>query len=214
LLNYDFKVIIIIDMVENVDKYELILRASRKLIEEIGFSALTMDKVAQKAGIAKGTVYIYFKDKNELLEKVLQQGFERMFESIKAKVAAEESCTEKLRVLITENINHIYENRYFFKTVFLDEVNVVFLKKKSQESFNLRRKRYSDFIGEIIKSGIDLGDFRNDLNPKKAGYMLISLIKTNAIYNFLDDKSELTEEMIKKDSEEVFNLFFHGITAK
>ncbi len=201
-------------MVENIDKYELILSSSRKLIEEIGFSALTMDKVAQKAGIAKGTVYLYFKDKDELLEKVLSSGFERMFERIKNRVAKESGGINKLKALISENINHIYENRYFFKTIFLDEINVVFLKKKSKESFNLRRKRYTDFIGEIIKSGIDSGEFRSDLYPAKGGYMLVSLIKTSAIYNFLNDRFEPVPEMIEKDTEEILNLFLHGISVK
>ena len=201
-------------MVENIDKYELILSSSRKLIEEIGFSALTMDKVAQKAGIAKGTVYLYFKDKDELLEKVLSSGFERMFERIQNRVAKESGGINKLKALIGENINHIYENRYFFKTIFLDEVNVVFLKKKSKESFNLRRKRYADFIGEIIKSGIDSGEFRGGLSLVKGGYMLVSLIKTGAIYNFLNDRFEPTQEMIEKDAEEILNLFLHGISVK
>ncbi len=201
-------------MVENTDKYELILSSSRKLIEEIGFSALTMDKVAQKAGIAKGTVYIYFKDKNELLEKVLEQGFARMFERVKAKVNSQKGCKEKLRILIYGNLTHINENRYFFKTIFLDEVNIVFLRKKSQEFFNSRRKIYVDFIGEIIKSGIESDEFRQDLNPVKAGYMLVSLIKINAIYNFLNNKFELTEEMIKSDAEEIFNLLIYGINKR
>ncbi|HEC24420.1 MAG TPA: TetR/AcrR family transcriptional regulator [bacterium] len=198
-------------MMENVDKYELIMSSSRKLIEEIGFSALTMDKVAQKAGIAKGTVYLYFKDKNELMEKVLSLGFKRMFERIKGKVEKEKGGIEKLKTLISENLNYIYENRYFFKTIFLDEVNIVFLKKKSKESLNLRRKRYTNFIGEIIKSEMQSGRFRGDLDPLKVGYMLASLIKTNAIYNFINDKYELTEGMIKKDSEDIFNLLIHGI---
>ncbi|MHB8232255.1 MAG: TetR/AcrR family transcriptional regulator [bacterium] len=201
-------------MVEIIDKYELILSSSRKLIEEIGFSALTMDKVAQKAGIAKGTVYLYFKDKNELMDKVLSSGFEKMFERIKERVAREEGAINKLRALINENINHIYENRYFFKTIFLDEVNVVFLKKKSKESFNLRRKRYTDFIGGIIKLGIESEEFRRDLNPSRGGYMLVSLIKTSAIYNFLNDQYELTPEMLENDSREILNLFLHGITVK
>ncbi|MHB1600375.1 MAG: TetR/AcrR family transcriptional regulator [bacterium] len=201
-------------MNENIDKFELILSSSRKLIEEIGFSALTMDKVAQKAGIAKGTVYLYFKDKDDLLEKVLSSGFEKMFERIKDRVSRENGATNKLKALISENINHIYENRYFFKTIFLDEVNVVFLKKKSKESFNLRRKRYADFIGEIIKSGIKSGDFRADLNHAKSGYMIVSLIKTGAIFNFLNDRFEPTPEMIEKDTEEILNLFLHGISFK
>ena len=201
-------------MVENIDKYELILLSSRKLIEEIGFSALTMDKVAQKAGIAKGTVYLYFKDKDDLLEKVLSSGFERMFERIKIRIAKENGTVNKLKSLINENIKHIYENRYFFKTIFLDEVNVVFLKKKSKESFNLRRKRYTDFIGEIIKSGIESGEFRKDLNHSKSGYMLVSLIKTSAIYNFLNGMFDLTPDRIEKDAEEILNLFLHGISVK
>lgn len=201
-------------MAENIDKYELILSSSRKLIEEIGFSALTMDKVAEKAGIAKGTVYLYFKDKNELMDRVLSLGFEKMFKRISENVGMKDSAVNKLRTLIKENINHIYENRYFFKTIFLDEINVVFLKKKSKESFNLRRKRYADFIGAIIKSGIESKEFRGDLNPAKCGYMLVSLIKTSAIYNFLNDKYELTPEMLKNDSEEILNLFLHGINIK
>ena len=201
-------------MSENIDKFELILSSSRKLIEEIGFSSLTMDKVAQKAGIAKGTVYLYFKDKDDLLEKVLSTGFEKMFERIKNRVAVESKVIDKLGALISENINHIYENRYFFKTIFLDEVNVVFLKKKSKESFNLRRKRYSDFIGDIIKSGTESGDFISGLNPAKSGYMLVSLIKTAAIYNFLNDRFEPTPEMIKNDTKEILNLFLHGISVK
>ncbi|MGC8554110.1 MAG: TetR/AcrR family transcriptional regulator [Candidatus Acidulodesulfobacterium sp.] len=196
------------------DKYELILSSSRKLIEEIGFSALTMDKVAQKAGIAKGTVYLYFKDKDDLLEKVLSSGFEKMFERIKIRVGNENGAFNKLKSLINENIWHIYENRYFFKTIFLDEVNVVFLKKKSKESYNLRRKRYTDYIADIIKSGIESGEFRKDINNSKTAYMLVALIKTGAIYNFLNGMFDLTSEMIEKDTEEILNLFMRGISVK
>jgi TetR/AcrR family fatty acid metabolism transcriptional regulator len=201
-------------MSEIQDKYELILASSRKLIEEIGFSALTMDKVAQKAGIAKGTVYLYFKDKDDLLEKVLSSGFEKMFERIKIRVGNENGAFNKLQSLINENIRHIYENRYFFKTIFLDEVNVVFLKKKSKESYNLRRKRYTDYIADIIKSGIESGEFRKDINNSKTAYMLVALIKTGAIYNFLNGMFDLTSEMIEKDTEEILNLFMRGISVK
>ena len=201
-------------MIEIQDKYELILSSSRKLIEEIGFSALTMDKVAQKAGIAKGTVYLYFKDKDDLLEKVLSSGLEKMFERIKIRVVNESGSYNKLKSLINENIMHIYENRYFFKTIFLDEVNVVFLKKKSKESYNLRRKRYTDFIADIIKSGVESGELRKDINFSKTAYMLVALIKTGAIYNFLKETSEFSTEIIEKETEEIFNLFMRGISFK
>lgn len=198
-------------MAEIIDKYELIIAASRKLIEEMGFSALTMDKVAAEAGIAKGTVYLYFKNKNELMDKVLSAGFERMFEKIKTRVKLEKPGIGQLKALIEENISHIYENGNFFKTIFLDEVNIVFLKKNSKESFNLRRKRYADFIGQIIKAGADCGEFRMDIDSLKGGYMLLALIKTGALYNFINGTSQFTAEMIKSDTDEILNLFLRGI---
>lgn len=204
-------------MLENIEKKDLILAAARELIEKFGFSSLTMDKVAGKAGIAKGTIYLYFKDKNELMESVLQKGFERMFERIGKKINESDSCKDKLKALIHENLSYINENRFFFKTVFLDETNVVFLKKKSIESFNLRRKRYANFISDIIINGIESGEFKQGISALKCGYLLIALIKTTAIYNFLNDDSEDSEnsknlqESIKSDSVEIFNLFMYGI---
>lgn len=199
---------------ENIEKHDLILSAARHLIEESGFSTLTMDKVAARAGIAKGTIYLYFKDKNELMESVLQKGFENMFGRIKKKVDEQASSEKKLEILIFENLTYINENRFFFKTVFLDETNIVFLKKKSIESFNTRRKRYADFVADIIENGVKDGKFRNDLNPSKTGYLLISLIKTNAVFNFLNKNQELTSDMIVLDASEIFNLFMKGISNR
>ncbi|MHB1546238.1 MAG: hypothetical protein ACYCV8_06230 [bacterium] len=44
--------------------------------------------------------------------------------------------------------------------------------------------------------------------------MIVSLIKTGAIFNFLNDRFEPTPEMIEKDTEEILNLFLHGISFK
>ena len=144
----------------------------------------------------------------------MSSGFEKMFERIKTRVGNESGAFNKLKSLINENLKHIYENRYFFKTIFLDEVNVVFLKKKSKESYNLRRKRYTDYIADIIKSGIESGEFRKDIDYSKTAYMLVALIKTGAIYNFLNGMFDLTPEMIEKDTEEILNLFMLGISVK
>ncbi len=199
---------------KNPDKHDLILSAARSLIGEYGFSALTMDKVAAKAGIAKGTIYLYFKDKNELIESALKRGFERLFERIEKRVEKEASSLEKLGALIHENLTYINENRFFFKSIFLDEINIVFLKKKSVESFNLRRKKYASFVSEIIKRGINSGEFRKDINPDRMGYLLIALIKTDAIYNFMNKNQDLSPEMIKSESSDMLDFFVKGISAQ
>ncbi len=200
-------------------RIDSILQSARKLVEEAGFSNLTMDTIARNAGIAKGTVYLYFKDKNEVLEKVLETGFERMFERVSRNVEKEIEPEDKLKTLIYTNLMYIKENKYFFRTVFLDEVNVIFLRKKSQESFNRRRQRYAEFISKIIKQGSDAGKFKKINDQLKLSYFLISLIKTSAIYNFLNHKGGLFadmaagyEERIKEEAYEIFDMFMNGIT--
>jgi AcrR family transcriptional regulator len=192
-------------------KFESILISARTLIEKEGFSNITMDKVAQNAGIAKGTIYLYFKNKNEVLEKVLENGFQRMFKRVSENVNSKTCLEDKIKTLIYENLLYISENRYFFKTIFLDEMHVVFLKKKSQESFNLRRKKYAQFISEIIKKGVEDGKVKECTDPFKYGYFLISLIKTNAIYNFNNNTIDLPEEWINQETEELFNIFMKGV---
>ncbi len=193
------------------NKFDCILASARKLIEQEGFSSFTMDKLANNAGIAKGTIYLYFKDKNDVLENVLKSGFQTMFNRMTSKVEKKETPEEKIKTLIYENLFYISENKYFFKTVFLDEMHVVFLKKTSQESYNLRRRKYAVFISEIIIKGIDEGIFKNLLDPLKVGFYLISLIKTNAIYNFRNNKVEFNEDLIKSETAEIFDIFIDGI---
>ncbi|MHB1665339.1 MAG: TetR/AcrR family transcriptional regulator [bacterium] len=194
-----------------INKYDSILKSARKLIGQEGFSNFTMDKLAHNAGVAKGTVYLYFKNKNDVLENVLKSGFQNMFERMAYKVNNKKTPEEKIKTLIYENLLYINENKYFFKTVFLDEMNVVFLKKTSQESYNLRRKKYAEFISEIIKKGIDEGIFKNWLNPLKSGFYLISLIKTNAIYNFKTIEAEFNENLIKSEAIEIYDIFIDGV---
>ncbi|MHB1680074.1 MAG: TetR/AcrR family transcriptional regulator [bacterium] len=194
-----------------INKFDCILVSARKLIEQEGFSNFTMDKLAHNAGVAKGTVYLYFKNKNDVLENVLKKGFQNMFERMAYKVNNKKTPEEKIKTLIYENLLYINENKYFFKTVFLDEMNVVFLKKTSQESYNLRRKKYAEFISEIIKKGIDEGIFKNWLDPLKSGFYLISLIKTNAIYNFKTNSAEFNENLIKSEAIEIYDIFIDGI---
>ena len=51
-------------------KKEKIILAAIQLINEVGFAEITMSKIAQKAGVAPGTIYVYFENKDDMLKKL------------------------------------------------------------------------------------------------------------------------------------------------
>ncbi|MFZ1983348.1 MAG: TetR/AcrR family transcriptional regulator [Desulfatitalea sp.] len=65
-------------MKRNTDKYQQILTAAIKVFAERGFSQSTIAQIAQEAGVADGTIYLYFKNKDD----ILVQFYERMTEHV------------------------------------------------------------------------------------------------------------------------------------
>jgi len=63
-------------------KKELIMETALELFAENGFHATSMSQIAKKAGISKGLTYNYFESKKEILEELIQSGFETIFETL------------------------------------------------------------------------------------------------------------------------------------
>lgn len=75
-------------MIEKTNKRDNIADAARELFTEFGYKSVSMDQIAQKAGVAKGTLYLYYKDKNDLLLHLVNElldSFEVFIRDIESK---------------------------------------------------------------------------------------------------------------------------------
>mgnify|MGYP004707043205 CR=1 FL=1 len=71
-----------------MSKPKRILEAAVEVIAEKGLHETTIDEIAQRAGVAKGTVYLYFKNKESLLASLMQVGLEAFESAVRRRVAA------------------------------------------------------------------------------------------------------------------------------
>src|SRR5213594_4413639 len=92
-----------------------ILEAARKVFADKGFSDATVDDIANAAGVAKGTVYLYYKSKREVYFAALKFGIEQMYTALGAQLNRVSTPEEKLRALIGVKLAYFDENRDFFK---------------------------------------------------------------------------------------------------
>lgn len=86
------------------EREELILQAAADLLTEQGYHETSIDQIAARVGIAKGTVYLHFSSKEELVIALLKRGMREFVRAIEDTLAGEGSPSEKLRTII----EHVY----------------------------------------------------------------------------------------------------------
>lgn len=111
--------------------------------------------------MAEGTIYIYFKNKEDLLISIFKEKTRETIESIKTEVQKEKNPLDKLKRLIFLHLETYQKEKDLAKLYQLELRQSIRL---TTEYFKVEHKYYLDLIGEIIKEGKDQGIFRADLN--------------------------------------------------
>ncbi len=105
------------------EKYTQIIEAAEKLIAEVGFGGLSMQKVANRAGIAAGTIYRYFTDKEHLLRQVRKHVAHRIADAIQHGLDADMSIKQKHRTIclniwnLNESNTSVISNRAQYESL-------------------------------------------------------------------------------------------------
>src|SRR5690349_5401435 len=102
---------------EVVQEYRIgsIQDATMRVIARKGMAAATMQEIADEAGVAKGTIYLYFRDRDELVEKTFETAMEKLFVQIDEALDRDVPFEEKLRAVTSAQLAFFSKNREFFR---------------------------------------------------------------------------------------------------
>ena len=89
--------------------------ATMRVIARKGMSAATMQEIADEAGVAKGTIYLYFRDRDELVEKTFDTAINHLMSRLDAALEADVGFEEKIRAIMAAKFAFFSENREFFR---------------------------------------------------------------------------------------------------
>jgi len=176
-----------------------------RLISREGTSALTMERVAAEAGVAKGTLYVYYKDKTQLLESVKEASMQPMREELFAILEGGLPPDEKLKLFIHRHLGYLDANRDFYRILLWDrEIAEAHLKRHQTE----RYRSYMDRISRVLEEGMRQGIFRR-LDPVKMAAMLMEADMAVISQRLWSEKPGPVEE----DAELLFDILLHGIVV-
>jgi len=94
-----------------------ILEAARRVVAEVGYVDASMERVAQEAGVAKGTLYLYFQSKEELFERAVDNGLDELMDSTRTALEATGAPLERLRAAVHTGVDQARQNSAFFQAV-------------------------------------------------------------------------------------------------
>jgi AcrR family transcriptional regulator len=102
-----------------------ILEAARRVFARRGFTEASVEAIAQEAGLAKGTVYLYYPSKRALYWAALRHGLLGLGEELAKRVAAAEPLREKIRAFVDTKVSYFEEHRDFVQIYYAEFGNAV-----------------------------------------------------------------------------------------
>ena len=141
------------------EKYHKILNSAGAVFAEHGFYKATISQIAARAGVADGTLYLYFKNKDDILYQYLSFKIGLVFEKMNAAVAKGTDAESKLRNLIRCHLEEFQRDQNM-AIVFQSEVRYLRDIKSQVKDIS---KTYFDLLSDIIEQGQIEGSMRQDL---------------------------------------------------
>jgi len=144
------------------DKREAILRAGVRVFAAKGFFNSKVADIAREAGIADGTVYLYFKSKDEILHSIFERAMTDFIEEGRRELRPIEDPVEKLKTIARLHLERLSADRDL-AVVFQVELrgSTKFMQEFSAAGF----AEYLDIIKAAIEQGQSAGVFRRDMKP-------------------------------------------------
>jgi AcrR family transcriptional regulator len=174
------------------DKSSLILESAEKVFAKKGFGKAKMTEIARLAGVADGTVYEYFENKEVLLFSIPKKRFEQYQRDL-AGMFHPDSCISKLKKLILYHFSTFLADpdfmRIFIRNLYL---NKGFYHSEAFETF----RNYYKLLEEVIEEGKTGGVFRPEVNPRVFRNMFLGTSYLLTSRWALDKKSEV--DMMKE----------------
>jgi TetR/AcrR family fatty acid metabolism transcriptional regulator len=148
------------NQIEKNHKYHQILEAAVKVFARQGFHQSTVAQIAKEAGVADGTIYLYFKNKDDILVQFFSFRTKQVFESFREAVNGAETSTDKLRNLVRRHLAEFQRDK---DGAVVYQVETHQNSRLAEAQIKEMSKMYRDIISEIVEQGQQEGTLRKDL---------------------------------------------------
>jgi len=144
------------------DKRTLISEAAVEVFAEKGFHQARVSDISKRAGVADGTIYLYYKNKDDLLLSIFEDSMTLLVDGAKKELSKFDCPLEKIRAFVSFHFDQVQKNRS------VAEVLQVELRLSNKFLKDYRPSKLWDYLGllgDVIKAGQSSGSIRSEVDP-------------------------------------------------
>jgi TetR/AcrR family transcriptional regulator, fatty acid metabolism regulator protein len=188
------------------DKPQQIIEAAVRVFARKGYYNSRVSDIAREAGIAAGTIYLYFKTKDDILVTLFRDKMAEFVGSLRKAIADESDAIAKVRRLVALHFRMLEGNPELAEVVQVElRQGQKFFRGASSQEIGA----YFGLIGSVLEEGVAQGRFRQDLPVKIATKMLFGAMDQMATSWVLGKRSyQLTET-----APAVAEIFLQGVAV-
>ncbi|MCD4666145.1 MAG: TetR family transcriptional regulator [Bacteroidales bacterium] len=163
----------------NNNKRERILKAATQVFAQNGFYSSKISQIAKIANVADGTIYLYFKNKDDILISLFEDEMNKIIRSMKEEITRETGFENKIRKFIEKHLALIDENRDMAEVMQIElRQSHKFMKAYAGTKFS----DYLNIISSIITQGQKDGEVNQDIIPGVAKRILFGALDEISSY--------------------------------
>jgi AcrR family transcriptional regulator len=157
------------------ERRDQILAAAEQVVTDKGLDSLRMDDIAKHTGLSKGTLYLYFKNKHNLMVGILERALQKELkavEGITASATNAEAALQRFVDAVIGDIQHVTR----LVPISYSFISMAFRNRYVQRSLKKYLRRYIDALIPIIRSGVESGEFR-PVDPEEAAIAVAAVVE-------------------------------------
>jgi AcrR family transcriptional regulator len=163
--------------------HRTILRTAERLFVSRGFDQVTLDEVSRKARVGKGTIYLYFANKEDLYAQVILCGLDEICEVVGQHAAGGLTPDEKLFATAKALRRFYRKRRGLVRVLFTEEFRRKLRCRSLHDDLHDRQGRLLRQVGSIISEGARSGSFRSDVPPMVTARVFLASLRESARTN-------------------------------
>ena len=194
---------------QRIEREALILQAAEEVLQEKGYYDTSMDEIAARVGIAKGTIYTHFPGKEELVVAIFKRNTETFLQGIDGVIAAEPTPTAKLEALL----EFIYTGLYSKQTRLLSSMyNGVDIKRMIVEKGGCMSELWAcvvSHVTQLLEEGKVAGEITSAIPTKVMVFSFFSMFSPKSYDRLLLGEDFSQQDLFKY----LCRIYFNGIAT-
>ena len=192
---------------KNNEKYHKIIEAATKIFAKKGFYKAKISEIAREAQVADGTIYIYFKNKDDILICLFEEQMKAVLDNMVIRISEEDDPVKKLEKFALVHLQLVEQNKNMAEIIQVEvRQSSQFMKEYRNDPF----VEYLELIADIIRQGQKEGLFKKEIIPGVAKRAFFGALDEMSRFWVLSSRRQYG---IKTAAKQISEYFLVGIRA-